>query len=366
MDPHNTLRIVTYVGLSVSFLAAVISQLWKSSVEVEGTIRKRLTPAGWIWLAISLIGLLAGVLAEVIRSQTQSGNGQNNPQLLLASTQPLTSLSLHLQFSSTDPKLWKTIQDGEREIHENDESTQGGVPETSYEEMDYEAVLLPLLSFIARVGTKSDHDDVNDYGSGPPDKRSIAVLVPLDDSRNAILSFGEIGTRVSWFKASEASALSAGFYTSHLRKEPRRGSSIPRVSTTLSKTVEGTSTYRINWDLDPATLAGSIDRMNSAVQSTTKLPTALKIAVFFDMGTLPFKEADFAVNYVDLWDTGDYGRTAINIDGALKDLEFSMTVNGSRELTYTYRLTRIYRQKLLYKGVDEVETRCTILEFQAL
>lgn len=368
MNLHDTLRIVTYVGASVSFLAAVTALFWKSTVEVEGSIRKRLTPAGWVLLGIFLVGLLTGFASEVIRSNIKYEEGrsaQRNQQRFVSSMQPLTSLSIHWQLSSADPALWKIMQEGKDAIRENAESSQGGVTQSPLEAVEYEAALLPLLSYIARVGPKPSDDDVDDDSEGKIDKGSIAVLIPLDDAQNAILSFGQIGSGVSWHKHDQPTALSAGFDTTRFRKKAREGNSIPYASANLSPTAGGTSTYIIDWDLDPATLANSTDRMNSAVPSTAKLPDVLKIAIFYDMRTLPFREGNLATSYaMNLWTGGGYLVQDIDLKGAVKDVEVSVAVNGSQTPTYRYKLKRVYAQKIVDQYDDEIGTRCTILEFE--
>lgn len=368
MNLDSTLTIVTYVGASVSFLAAVIALFWKITVEVERSTRKRLTPAGWVLLAIFVIGLLTGLASEVIRlkiKHKEEQSAQKAQQRFVSSMQPLTSLSIHWQLSSADPALWQIMEDGRNAIKENAESTQGGVPESPLEAVEYEAELLPLLSYIARVGPRPSDDELDDDSERKIDKDSIAVLIPLDDAQNAVLSFGRIGSGVSWYKRDQATALSAGFDTTRFRKKARTGDSIPYVSTNLSPTAGGTSTYVIDWDLDPATLANSIDRRNTNVPSTAKLPDVLKIAIFYDIETLPFREGDFANSFAtNLWARSDYLTQEIDLKSALKAVELSLAVNGSQEPTYKYRLKRIYRQRMVDQYDDEIGTRCTILEFE--
>ena len=67
MDLHDTLSVFTIAGLATSFIAGVVSQMWRSSVEIEGTISKRLTPAGWLLVGIALVGLLSAVASELVR-----------------------------------------------------------------------------------------------------------------------------------------------------------------------------------------------------------------------------------------------------------------------------------------------------------
>jgi hypothetical protein len=67
MDLHITLAIITVAGLAISCIAGIASQLWKDSIEVEGRLTKRLTPAGWLSLGISLVGLSGSIASELIR-----------------------------------------------------------------------------------------------------------------------------------------------------------------------------------------------------------------------------------------------------------------------------------------------------------
>src|SRR5437868_200502 len=71
MDYQSTLNLITFCGLAASFVAGLLSQLFKSSIEVDGTIRKRLTPAGWLALGISMVGLLGSIGSELIRIAIQ-------------------------------------------------------------------------------------------------------------------------------------------------------------------------------------------------------------------------------------------------------------------------------------------------------
>jgi len=377
MNLQGTLQITTYVGLCVGFVAGVTSQFWKDSVEVAGTTRKRLTPVGWISLAISALGLLTGVTSEKIRHDLQvkeeasqherqvkdDAIRQKHAEELLAATQPLTSLSLNWKFSSTDPVLWKVMGEGEAKIGENAESSQGGSPRTPFDEEAYTDTLLPLLSYIARIGPPFSQDPPVYEEGGPIDTSSVAVLMPLDDSQNAILSFGEIGPGVSWHPSSEAASLSAGFRNSRLAKPLRSGSSVPEASEELAAVRTKTSSYQISWNLDPSTLANSIDRMNAGVASTAKMPSKLKVAIFYDMRALPFAEGNFGTTYaVNLWSNRSIRDEKVDFSKTIDGFELSLTVNGAK--LPAYRLTSIVRRSLSDAYDDEISTRCTILEFE--
>lgn len=234
MDPHDTLTTITIAGLATSFIAGVTSKIWKDAVEIQGQLTKRLTPAGWLSFGIALIGLSGSVASELIRVSIRSGEQlqtkaeaaqkqalqdqemrwRKDTSAMLAATkqgietnlggtingfqatqasslqhmheiivagQPLTSLSLHWRLASENPSLWQTMKKGQDEIQENSESSQGGVPEVPFDTMEYGAALLPLFSYIARIGDtpKADRSSQQEKSVA---HSSIVVLVTLDES----------------------------------------------------------------------------------------------------------------------------------------------------------------------------------------
>jgi len=298
-------------------------------------------------LAISM----ATSLVETRRLRTQADE-------LLVSTQPLISLTLHWRFRSADTTLREKMMDGEVKISKNAESGQGPSPETPFDVEEYRDTLLPLLSYIARLGHPFPGDLPTYDESGPVDRTSIAVLIPLDDSQNAILSFGWIDPQVSWH-AGNTSTLSAGFIGSG---PARRGSSVPYASEDLFSSRTKIPTYSVNWSLDPTTLANSIDKMNSAVLTTAKMPGTLRVAIFYDMRTLPFSKGNFGTTYAaNLWDKPGAHEDRVDIR-KVQGFELSLTANGMR--LPAYRLKNIVRRTLIDTYDDAFSTRCTILEFE--
>jgi hypothetical protein len=72
MNPQTSLTLLTIVGLIVGSIGGLISQLSKTSVEVDGTTRKRLTSAGKWALAISLLGFTGSFASELLKSSVQA------------------------------------------------------------------------------------------------------------------------------------------------------------------------------------------------------------------------------------------------------------------------------------------------------
>jgi hypothetical protein len=126
------------------------------------------------------------------------------------------------------------------------------------------------------------------------------------------------------------------------------------------------SNYAVGWDLDPATLPRSLSRKNPGIAPTAKLPQVLKIAIFYDVNTLPFQRNNFGVPYaVNLWRHNENLRRNIATGRDLKNATFSIEVNGVRKAKYVYLLKRMYDLDLVDEYDDEIETSCKVLEFQA-
>jgi hypothetical protein len=434
MDLHNALTVITLVGLAISSIAGIVSQIWKDSIEVEGRLTRRLTPAGWLSLGISLIALSGSVASELIRvsishseelqakaeaaqkkalqeqearwrsdmttmlsaakseieknlentingfkdSQAQSNQTQAeiiaSKQSLLESTlqhtneiivagQPLTSLSLHWKFASASSELRQAMKKGQDQIGENSYNEQGGSPEVPYDVMEYAAALIPLLSYVARIGDQSKVGDVTRMDQPAKEflNSSIVALIPLDESQNAILSFGEIGSETTWYDDHAGAMISGGFTLSPGR---RKGVSTPHVTTDLTEDGDlGTSNYSIDWYLDPATLVNAIDKRNTAIASTAKLHGTLKVAILYDTKVLPFQQNNFGVPYAELWGA-DPNREYLALGRNFENVTLTVEVNGFRELKY--RLKGMYQPGLTDEYDDKIDTGCTILEFEAI
>lgn len=436
----DLLTFITFAGAGISFVAGVISQLWKNSVEVEGTIRKRLTPAGWLSLGIALVGLLASVGSILVsvnikknaqlqvqaeaaqkaafqeqesrwRSETSSmlklakddiaqnlsntiagfqdsqerfnstqaqiisskqsvleSNLHHTNDIIVAG-QPLTSLAVGWHFESRSPELWQRIKEGEVAIDENAREATGPSHPVPLETMDYREALIPLLSRVARIASEpaakdeSDAEEATEKDENEPAEtvETVIVLIALDDSENAILSFGQIRNDVAWFNKEGEPSISAGFLSS---QGFQVGNSIPSVLSSLAANRRGRSSYMVNWNLDPDTLAKSVNRRNAAIPPTAKLPQTLKVAIFYDVTMIPFALNNFATPYaVNLWRDNETTRHNIPLSRELRNSTFFLEVNGVRRPTYA--LKRMYRLDLINEYEDDIETGCTLLEFEA-
>jgi hypothetical protein len=285
--------------------------------------------------------------------------------------QPLTSLSLHLRFASANPALWAAMKAGQAKIRENDESEQGGSPRVPYVAMEYDAALLPLVSYLGVLGAAPAPAAVRPPGEMAAGANSpLVVLIPLDESKNAIMSFGDLGSAPDWSDDRGDALLSAGFSLPFM-EGVRTGDTWPQSSAELSpKQGHGMSHYAIDWALDPVTLANATDRRRADVPSTGKLPRVLRVVILYgnptkggEKQTLPFRKNNFAVtSAVNLWSSGPGKQSRVP---ELRDVSLTIQVNGLREGTYRYRLNRIYGVGLTDEYDDDEDIGCTILEFEA-
>jgi hypothetical protein len=447
MNAQDTLKVISICSATVGFISGIGSQLWKSSVEVDGQVKKRLTRAGWVLAAISLIGFSGTAASELLRinvrhneelqartkteqeqllreqetrwrdemqrmllatkadietniANTLKGFQQSQAQIadskqslleatlrhtaeIVVASRPLTSLSFRWQFSSGNRGLWQTMKDGAAKVRKNSECEQGGSPIVPYDEMDYNAIILPLISHLAHTGKPRNAEDPNTVGvvSSPassveeqscsdvatsPKDETFVVLIPLDESANAILSFGAIAADTTWYQDHERTAISAGFIKTS-RKERRKGNSIPAFSSDLSPGTSGLSSYDLHWSLDPSTLWNVIDRRNTAIVPTAKLPKTLKVTIFHDARVLPFEQNNFGISWGSLWVPNEWAREYQNIDkGELAEMTFSVEVNGFQEMKYNYALKKVYTLRITDDYDDDINTGCTVFEFEAI
>lgn len=436
MDLHDTLTLITLGGLALSFVAGVVSQLWITTVDIQGKPFKRLTPRGWLSLAISAIGLFGSIASELIRVsishdeeiQTESEaiqrkvlaeqearwrhdvqgilrasrvdlaqnlartiEGFRNSQdqfnatqsevigsrqallveslrrtnEILVASQPLMRLKFELHVESVSAGLRRRMAAGQQAIFDNAETAQGPSLEIPAEVVEFDEALSPLLRHIAKAGRPIGAFDPRLDDVEEQDEKAAVVLVALDEAPNAILAFGSTG-RAGWMDKRTKIEPGAGFLADHTTYTgPRRGSSSPAVRVEPSGSGGPRSRYSIVWDLDPVTLSRAVDRNNPSIPSTAKLPKHLRVAVLYDIFSLPFSEGNFGdTSAVNLWSRREW--TPVRLGSELSNVQLSIAVNGISELTYQYRLVQISRVRLLTDYDDEIATECTMLEFEAV
>jgi hypothetical protein len=352
------LVVLKFLGLAL----AAGSSIWGTLTVLTVTTpagRKQLTRAGAVAIGLTLFGLSISIVSEDLQRRKAAADqvkqiaaeAARTNEIIIAG-QPLASLSLRLAFSNKDPVLWDIMKEGEEAIEENAYTSQGGVPATPFEVVEYEAILSPLLTYMGRLGQPLESvaapEDPSDSTDSPSPDGSVLALIALDESENTILSFGNVPGGLS--------TLPAGFDPLH-----DTGSS-PYVYRVLAEG-KGTdvSSYHIIWVLDPVALAASVQRQNEKIESTARLPDTMRVVIFYDIGTLPFAHNNFTRSDSSFW-TSD---NEISFE-LLGDATLTASVNGIS--TRHYALKHAYAVELdLYDEFDEFQdynTGCTLLEFE--
>jgi hypothetical protein len=72
MNPQTYLSTLTFIGLFFGIVGGLVSQLRKTSVDVEGTTKKLLTPSGKLAVAISILGFSGSFASELLKSSIQA------------------------------------------------------------------------------------------------------------------------------------------------------------------------------------------------------------------------------------------------------------------------------------------------------
>jgi hypothetical protein len=90
----------------------------------------------------------------------------------------------------------------------------------------------------------------------------------------------------------------------------------------------------------------------------------LRLAILYDVKFWPFPRNNFAEPHARLWadNDGELEKVVVTRD-KLTNMTISIAVNGLRELEYNSHLSELYRLKLFNDFDDELELKCTFLEF---
>ncbi len=358
------LTLLKYVGISL----AAGSSIWGTTNELTKKTkggRPRLTKAGVVAISFTLLGLVVSLASEDLQrreSKVQAAANARRTNEIIISGQPLTSLSLSWQFSSASDALRQTMRKGQKASRENDESSQGGTPRVPFGIEEYQDALIPLVTYVARLGEPPDTDNTAQSKPKAADGDAV-VLIALDPSFNSILAFGLIGSGPTWYDTDKTKAkkdLPAGF-----PKWPADDFSTVHASFNLDRDRNGASTYGVSWDLDPGSLAAAINRVNSKLTPTAKLPPLLKVAILYDIKVLPFIQNDFAQPSANIWRSlSDEGTKATLPAGGFTDATIALEVNDYRESTSRYAFKKMYHLALSDQFDDPIDTKCAVLEFE--
>ena len=337
------LVILKYFGLVLAAGASIWGTVSVLAISDEGG-RKHLTVGGRVAIGLTVTGLIVSIVFEdlqrrhaaiVARDQIVAEAKRTN-EIIIAG-QPLTSLAVYWKLWGLHPALAKLLANGNSNATTFIEDQQGERDDQQNSAVFREYQLYPFLLALARRFVGESAVDRND---------NVVVLIALDDDPNAVLPFGHLSDIAPWGNTSPGdSAISnpnielgsnADLGDNALKEWPRL-SVIPGQA-------------EIVWRAGPTTFAKSINRQNDSIALTAKLPKALRIAILFDIASLPFEPRNFAKPVDDdFWKFPDYDDTE-NDDprGRLAPItnqfgsSVSLVPNNSADIAYVYRLKQVY------------------------
>jgi hypothetical protein len=122
MAAPTYLTVLTFVGLVVGLIGGLIAQVTKTSVDVDGTAKKRLTSSGRLAIVISLIGFAGSFASELLKASIaaqQDRDSQNAKKEEAIWKERSTNLTAQILMNTTSALdgILKTRFESERRFH---------------------------------------------------------------------------------------------------------------------------------------------------------------------------------------------------------------------------------------------------------
>jgi hypothetical protein len=368
-----------YAGLVIAATSALLGTVTDVTKDVNGT--KRLTRAGWISVTITAVSFLVGIGSTALEDRRKLKEGQDALQAeiertnrIIVSGQLLTSLQFRWEFQALDPELLALARGSEDRLRAYHENHQGFLGSTEGGEVNRIYVLYPFLLGYSRqlAGSKKTASESTLRSGQVLDP--IVLLIGLDESHNSVLPFGVIPPEVNWLRGTprpefDPGSLSGGILLCQRLDRPCSDAKYWSVARSITSPPGGylderasPAAFVVDWVLDGLTLAHSIDRQNSYVFTSARLPSTLKIAIFFDIHQLPFESTNFALPRLEsLWDS-DVHSQDVPVKGQSR---IRVIANNMAEATYNYSLKRIVEPELVDdEGAIPIDSRCLVFEFE--
>jgi hypothetical protein len=273
--------------------------------------------------------------------------------------QRLTSLSLAWILQGLDADLVGLLNQGAKDAEAFIDDQQGERDGQQNGAVYREKKLYPFLVALSR---KLVNESARDGTT------NVVALLALNDDQSAVLPFGFLDqprpwtvTRGSVGATHKSPSLEIG---SHADAGNSDLLSWPEISLQATNAT-------LAWRADPSTFAASLARQNDAVVPTAKLPEVVRIALVFNIKSLPFSANNFAIaEDQDFWKFPDYQDTQnSNPRGAISPTPkgFTSSVrlipNNSTVVAYDYTLSRIY-ETLFRDSYGEADTDVRGLVFE--
>lgn len=394
------LTFLKYAGLII----AAASSIWGTTTNLteERDGNKRLTRAGYAAIAFMLLGLFISIGSNVLEDRQKSTERDEalkaeirRTNRIIVSGQPLTSLDLRWEFQGVNKPLQEVMKHAGEQVASFYDNVQGrDVSGQEANEINRTEELYPFLLSLSKEFAPDE--------AGSQDKKpnpNILVLIALDEAQNSVLPFGRLDSSITWglrisdFLLHKQAMLAGGVsfcenYScaggepyAHVTRELGSWPSIERVKSRPA------DAFAIRWSLDPMTFANAVEKQNSFIVPTARLPIVLKIAVLFSIHDLPFKSANFALPFTyTLWTQPDStsggnftlathtvwgGQERRSGENTSQGAAFSSSIvrliaNNMPEAAYTYRLKIVTQKPLLDDYDEETNSRCLFFEFEML
>jgi hypothetical protein len=369
----TVLTILKYLGLALaagSSIWGTVSDLTTSAPDGS----KKLTPAGRVSIALTIVGLIISVISEDVQRRiaaNQAAEEARRTNDIVIAGQPLTGLALTWEFHGLDNDLVQVLKKGDDDITKFLYHAQGNRNAAQEGALHRVEQLYPFLTALSRKLVKdntSKKDSAKEEDAKKEEIPNVLVLLSLDDDQNAVVSFGFLQKDTPWSSTDK-------------NKQSTRPPSVEADNNSFmgnsdlanwpSLDTKGNNAT-ITWHLDPTTFSKSISRQNQFAIPTAKLPSVLHIALLFDIKDLPFDEGNFAAPLdLQFWFPleGRHSRDGVTPPIVLSR-GFSSSVrlvpNSSAVVVYDYDLSKVHETRFLDSyGEIGTESRCVIFEYQA-
>lgn len=363
------LTVLKYLGLALAAGSSIWGTVNVLTISTPDG-RKKLTSAGRVSIALTILGLIISFTSESVQRQIAAAQVVSDAQRAIAS-QPLTGLELTWDFRGLDNGLVQVLKRGNDDAMKFLEDAQGERDAQQNGALYRADQLYPFLLALSRELVNDSTTERESTKKEDPAKQGgtdVLVLLPLDDDQNTVLSFGLVSANMFRGKTNEAPT-PAGVRSVETQNNAEMGNGDLANWPELDA---GANNARITWHLDPTSFAKSISRQNQSIIPTARFPSVLHIALLFDIHELPFKEGNFAAPLdQDFWFRLE-GRHARDASPAPVTLNrgFSSSVriipNRSSMAVYNYDLHSAYETRFLDShGEIEPGVRCVIFEYLA-
>lgn len=332
------LGVLKYAGV----ILAAISSIWGAvnviSKEIEG--RKKLTRAGKISLLLTIIGFTITITSNILQDNLNSRKAQEaaikelkKTNKIILAGQPLLSLDFKLRFSK-DNNLFQLLKTAESTA-EADQMYQEGIKANSrLQAIKLRYFFYPLIaaSLNGRLPQKSE---------------KFLFLISLDNDQQTILPFGYLDdtTGLYFSNPNQGDAFPMGVVPDgESQKSAFFGHS---GDIKHPQFYNDSNSVTLGWNLNSNTLFNCLDRLNSNIALTANLPAALKIAILYDIDTLPFSKWNTTASFeFNTWNEVKDLHGEVPLSHLYANSAIDLIPNQLSEQMAHYELKKAFQKKI--------------------